>query len=195
MDYTTISDIDLVGLLQNEDEEAFVEIYNRYWKRVYFLAFKYTKSEEASKDIAQDVFLKLWINRNNLNNIRDFKPFLFVSARNLIISSLRNKVFHVELDEDEILKEDTLLPDKQLSYKESLGLLNEAIEQLPPQQKIAYRLSRNDGKKYEEIAAEMGISISTVKIHVSKAIGFVRNYLINNSVHKAILILIILGRK
>ena len=69
MDYTTISDIDLVGLLQNEDEEAFVEIYNRYWKRVYFLAFKYTKSEEASKDIAQDVFLKLWINRNNLNKV------------------------------------------------------------------------------------------------------------------------------
>ncbi len=195
MDYTSISDIDLIGLLQNEDEVAFVEIYNRYWKRVYFLSFKYTKSEEASKDIAQDVFLKLWINKNNLSHIREFKPFLFVSARNLIVSSLRNKVFHVELENEDILIEESLLPDKQLSYKESLGLLNEAIERLPPQQKIAYRLSRNEGKKYEEIALEMGISISTVKNHLTKAIGFVRIYLINNSVHNAILILLILGKK
>ena len=104
-------------------------------------------------------------------------------------------MFHVELENEDILIEESLLPDKQLSYKESLGLLNEAIERLPPQQKIAYRLSRNEGKKYEEIALEMGISISTVKNHLTKAIGFVRIYLINNSVHNAILILLILSKK
>ena len=196
MDNTALSDLDLLKLLREEDEEAFAELYNRYSKGVYSIAFKYTRSQESSKDIVQEVFLKLWSNKANLAEVRNFKPFLFVSARNLIISSLRIKVFHSSIDGEEDLTEtEALLPDHQLSYKQSLALLHNAIEQLPAQQKKAYKLSRDEGKKYEEIAVEMGLSVSTVKIHVSKALSFIRTYLTNNSVHPVLLMLILLGKK
>lgn len=195
MDHTTLSDTTLINLLQEGNEEAFAEIYNRYWKRVYFLAFKYTKSPQIAQDLVQDVFLKVWINRKNYVHVKEFKSYLIVAARNQIISALRNKVFYESIESIEIIEEEILLPEKQLSYKESVVFLNEAIEMLTPRQKNIYQLSRNEGLKYEEIAKEMGISVSTVKNHMTKAIQFIRNHLTDKHVHPIILILILLGKK
>jgi len=195
MQYTALSDADLLHFLQEENEEAFAELYGRYWKNIYFLAVKYTKSSEISRDIVQEVFLKIWINRNNLGHVKEFKPYLHVAARNLIINSLRNKVFHVSIENGEEVEEEYLQPEKQLSYKESVILLNQAIEMLTPQQKAAYQLSRNQGKKYDEIASEMGITVSTVKNHMTKAIQSIRDYLTDNNVQPIILILVLLGKK
>lgn len=195
MDHTTLSDTTLINLLQEGNEEAFAEIYNRYWKRIYFLAFKYTKSPQIAQDLVQDVFLKVWINRKNYVHVKEFKSYLIVAARNQIISALRNKVFYESIESSEIIEEKILLPEKQLSYKESVVFLNEAIQMLTPQQKKIYQLSRNEGLKYEEIAKEMGISVSTVKNHMTKAIQFIRNHLTDKHVHPIILILILLGKK
>jgi RNA polymerase sigma-70 factor (family 1) len=195
MNYSALDDIELLKFLQEENEEAFAELYNRYWKRIYTMALTYTKSPEAAQDIVQDVFLKIWIKKENLLQVREFKPFLFVTARNLIISSLRNQVFYVTLDPEEGIEEDTLLPEKQLSYKESLDLLHKAIELLPPQQQRAYQLSRNEGMRYEDIAQEMGISPLTVRTHITKALSFIRKYLTDNAVHPVLLLMILLCKK
>lgn len=195
MNYPALDDIELIKILQEENEEAFAELYNRYWKRIYTMALSYTRSPEAAQDIVQDVFLKIWIKKENLLQVREFKPFLFVTARNLIISSLRNRVFHVNLDPDEQVEEETFLPERQLSYKESVGLLHKAIDLLPPQQQRAYRLSRNEGMRYEDIAQEMGISALTVRTHITKALSFVRKYLTDNSVHPVLLLMILLCKK
>lgn len=195
MNYSALNDTELLQLLLQEDDEAFAELYNRYWKRIYTMALTYTKSPEAAQDIVQDVFLKIWIKKENLLQIREFKPYLFVSARNLIISSLRNQVFHVNLDPDEQIEEEMLLPEKQLSYKESVNLLHKAIDLLPPQQQRAYQLSRNEGLRYEDIAQEMGISPLTVRTHITKALSFIRKYLTDNAVHPVLLLMILLCKK
>jgi RNA polymerase sigma-70 factor (family 1) len=177
MNYSVLDDNELLSFLREENEGAFAEIYHRYWKRIFTKALSYTRSPEAAEDIVQDVFIKIWINKDRLLHVREFRPFLFVSARNLIINSLRNQVFHVSLDPEEQLEEETLLPERQLSYKESINLLRKAIDLLPPQQQRAYRLSRDEGMRYTEIAQEMGISPGTVRIHMSKALSFIRKYL------------------
>jgi RNA polymerase sigma-70 factor (family 1) len=195
MSYSALVDTELLQLILQEDENAFAEIYNRYWKRIYTIAFSYTRSSEAAQDIVQDVFLKIWVNKDTLVQIREFKPYLFVTARNLIISSLRNKVFHVSLDPEEQVEEETFLPERQLSYKESVDLLHKAIDLLPPQQQRAYKLSRNEGMRYEDIAQEMGISPLTVRTHITKALSFIRKYLIDNAVHPVLLLMILLCKK
>jgi RNA polymerase sigma-70 factor (ECF subfamily) len=195
MNYSALDDIELIKFLQEENEEAFAEIYNRYWKRIYTMALSYTKSPEAAQDIVQEVFLKLWIKKENLLQVQEFRPYLFVTARNLIISSLRNQVFHVDLDPDEEVEENTFLPERQLSYKESINLLHKAIGLLPPQQQRAYQLSRNEGLRYEDIAQEMGISPLTVRTHISKALSFIRKYLTDNAVHPVVLLMLLLCKK
>ena len=180
-----MGDEQLLQLLQEKNEEAFAEIYNRYWKRIYTLALSYLKSPEAAQDIVQDIFIKIWTNKQSLLHVREFKPYIFVSARNLIISSLRNKVFHVSLDPDEPVEEEIFFPERQFSYRESLDMLHKAIEQLPLQQRTAYNLSRNQGLRYEEIAQQMGISPLTVRTHISKALHFIRKYLTDNGIAPA----------
>ncbi len=195
MNFSNLDDIELLQLLQQDSEEAFAELYNRYWKRIYTQALSYTKCAEAAQDIVQDVFLKIWINRKNLHHVREFKPYLLVTARNLIISSLRNRILHVALDPEEQIAEEMLLPERQLSYKQSVGLLHKAINLLPPQQQKAYNLSRNERLRYDDIAREMGISPLTVRTHISKALDFIRKYLTNNDVSPVFLIFLLLCRK
>jgi RNA polymerase sigma-19 factor, ECF subfamily len=183
MSFSNLDDKQLLELLRQGNHEAFEEIYLRHWKRIYTVAILYIKSPEAAQDIVQEVFLKIWTSKEKLPEIRQFKSYLFVSARNLVISSLRNNVFHVSLDPEEPVKEDVFLPEMQLSYKESLGILHKAIELLPPQQQRAYKLSRNVGMRYEQIAEEMGISRLTVRTHLTKALDFIRKYLKGQGVH------------
>ena len=189
MHYTGLDDTQLLKLLQEGDEGAFAEVYNRYWKRVNTVALNFIKSPEAAQDAVQDVFIKIWNSRENLLHVRELKPYLFVTARNQIISSLRNKVFHISLDAEEGVEEETFLPEKQLSYKESVALLQKAIELLPPQQQRAYQLSRDGGLRYEDIAQEMGISRLTVRTHISKAIQFIRQYLTDHEVNPVFLLI------
>lgn len=195
MNYSELDDLQLLTFLLNDDEEAFAALYERHWKRIYTMALLYLKSPEAAQDTVQDVFLKVWTNRSALQQVRDFRPFLFVTARNLLISGLRNKVFHVSLDAGNEVGEESMHPERHLSYRESVTLLHKAIEQLPPQQQKAYRLSRDNGMSYEEIAAEMGISRLTVRTHISKAIGFIRKYLTDVAAHPVMLLLVLLEIK
>lgn len=189
MNYSGFDDLQLLKLLQEEDELAFAEIYNRYWKRIYTMALTYLKSPEAAQDAVQDVFVKLWTGKESLSQVRNFKSYFFASARNLLISNLRNKVLHIYLDDEEGVAEEAFLPERQLSYKESVNLLHNAVELLPPQQKRAYQLSRNDGMSYEQIAEEMEISRLTVRTHISKAIQFIRQYLSDRAVHPVLLLI------
>lgn len=195
MNFSGLDDLQLLRLTQEGSEKAFAEIYTRYWKKIYSIAFTFLKSKEAAQDSVQEVFLKLWHNRHNLAHVQAFKPYLFVSARNLIISTLRNNVLLVDLSPGQDVLEQTFLPDRQLSYKESVKLLQQAIEQLPLQQQRAYKLSRNDGLRYDDIAKEMGISPLTVRTHITKALAFIRKYLTENSVSSIVLLLILLGKK
>lgn len=186
---------ELLERIARGDEAAFAALYDLYWKRIYTMALLYLKSPQAAQDMVQDVFVKLWLNKENLLQVREFKPYLFVMARNNIISNLRNKVFHDYLDEDESLEESTMLPEKSLSFKESTDLLHKAIKKLPSQQQRAFKLSRNEGMSYEEIAREMGVSRLTVRTHISKALSFIRQYLTDHAVHPVVLLIALLGDK
>ncbi|MEI6950461.1 RNA polymerase sigma-70 factor [Paraflavisolibacter sp. H34] len=195
MDYAALDDKRLLELLQEENERAYGELYRRYWEKIYSQALAWLKSPEAAQDIVQDVFLKIWTHKETLLQVREFRPYLLVSARNLIISSLRTNVFHAYLDPEAPLEEEVLLPEKQLSFKESVQLLHQAIEQLPPQQQRAYQLSRQQGMRYEDIAREMQISKLTVRVHISKAINFIRKYLEKNYVSLLAIELLLLSKK
>ena len=189
MNYGDLNDLQLITLLQEENEDAFSEMYKRYWKAIYTMAFTYVKSSETAQDIVQDIFVKLWTRKENLVGVKEFKPYLFVTARNHIISSLRNKVFHVYLHPDERVEEEILLPESQLLYKEAVEILYRAIEQLPSQQQKAYKLSRYEGMRYEKIAEEMGISKLTVRTHISNALSSIRTYFKSNGLNPLLYLL------
>lgn len=191
------TDIDKNLLVQvaEGDEKAFRHLYDLFNKQVFSQAYIYLQSSELANDAVQEVFIRIWSNKEKLADVKHIRNYIFIVARNVIISDLRRRVLHQYLDEEmEMMDDQTLLPDRQLSLKESMKIIQEAIENLSPQQRTAYTLSRNNGLSYDEIAKQMDISLPTVKTHISLALKSLRNYLSQHSVDLALLIIFLIKK-
>jgi RNA polymerase sigma-70 factor (family 1) len=161
------------------DEKAFRRLFDQYRQKIYSLSMHLTRSDVLSEEIVQDVFMKVWTNRNQLIQLDYFNAWLRTIARNTIISYLRSLTREkLALNKMEVVSENSSSPTEDIMIeKEYRQILEEAIKKLPPQQKKAYLLSRQAGLKNEEIARQMGISIYTVKEYLHLALRFIRGYL------------------
>lgn len=167
---------DLLLLVSKGDESAYQQLFHTYWDQIYSTALMFTKSPELSEDLSQDIFVRIWVKREQLAKIEQFDNFLFITARNLIFDHLRKKVFGGGYDDYflEYFKDAALLPDQRLEFKEFENTIREAIDKLPAQQQTAFRLSRFQGLSHEEIAHQMGISRQSVKSYIVRSIVSLR---------------------
>ncbi|MDQ3842822.1 MAG: RNA polymerase sigma-70 factor [Bacteroidota bacterium] len=170
---------ELLLLVSKGDETAFRQLFDHYWDKIYSVALTLTKSSALSEEIAQDVFLKIWLKREQLSSVEKFDGYLFTVARNHIYNELRKKTMEqpfVEQLEQHFL-ESSALPEQMMLLKETKQLIDKAVELLPDQQRAVYEMSRNEGLDYTAIAGQLGISRSTVKNHMTRALQFLRQYL------------------
>ena len=165
------------------DEAAFKQLFDANWDKIYSVAFTFAKSAVIAEEMVQDIFVKVWINRTQLGAIRKFSDYLFIIARNHILSVLRKKIMEEPFTDHlrDYFKETCNLPDQQLLCRETETFVLQALEKLPPQQQLVYCLSRQQGLSLDEIAAKLSISKNTVKSHLSKALHFIRQYLHTHS--------------
>ncbi|MVT08598.1 RNA polymerase sigma factor [Chitinophaga tropicalis] len=188
MDNTELnSERELLAQVAAGDEAAFRTVVRFYHPRVFSHALAFTKSYPEAEEITQDIFLKVWQQRDKLPAIESFRNFLYISGRNQIISSMRKQVMQTGQTTEDPLEEN-LLPDQQYQYKEMYHLILKAIEQLPPQQKAVFTLSRLEHLSHEQIAEKLNISKHAVNWHIVQALGNLRNYLAN---YPEVLILLI----
>lgn len=169
-----------IGRVIKDDEEGFTLLLRHFWNKVYTQALTYLKSSEIAQELTQDVFVKVWMNRNKLTEVQNFSGYLFIITRNEVISFLRKKE-SLSIEPDETLKEEVWIPDLQMQKKQAHAAILDAIEMLPPARKNVFKMSRLDGLSYDQIANEMNISRNGVKDHIVKALLFLRNYLRFNS--------------
>lgn len=170
---------ELLLLIATGDELAFRQLYNHYWEKLYSVAFVLTKSVVLSEEIVQDVFVKLWIKREELPSITSFDGYLFIMTRNHIYNTLR-KIASAQPLEKHLEQEFgmTMAPTEQpLLTKELEQLIQLALRHLPNKQRTVFELSRMEGMNQAAIAERMGISKLTVKSHMNRALQFIRNYL------------------
>lgn len=177
------SEIDLIKLIVTGDEQAFRKLYMLYHQLLRIHIFRLTESMELADEIVQDVFLKIWNSRETLEGIINFKGYLFVVSKNYAISFLRKHIRETilhqkwESEEVEAFREENV---DEISNNYYYGLLDEGIDQLPPQQKKVYLLSRHEHLKYVEIAHQLGISRETVKKYLQLATTSITLYVQKN---------------
>jgi RNA polymerase sigma-70 factor (family 1) len=135
-----------------------------------------------TEDAIQDIFLKLWKNRTALTGIDNFGSYIFRMAQNQCIShfkrAARETLILAELQQ-QTPAPGAPDPGNALDAREIQQRLRQALAKLPPQQKLVYTLSREEGLRHEEIAERLHISPSTVKNHMIKALSTLRNQLTN----------------
>lgn len=173
---------ELLSLLLNGNEQAFEKIYQLYSNRLYGNLLKLVKSEAEAQEILQDVFLKIWLNRQNIDLEKSFRSYLFKIAENKVVDFFR-KVARDKKREAQLISLATneYMPvEDLLQSDEKAAILQKAIDSLPPQRQQVFRLCKLEGKSYKEVSELLGISVSTISDHIVKATKAIRSYFENN---------------
>jgi RNA polymerase sigma-70 factor (ECF subfamily) len=169
---------ELLERIAKGDEAAFRQLVHQYTPLLAPYILKFTRSKERTQEIVQDIFTQMWISRESLSEVNDFRRYLYVASRNHALNAIRNMMReekrHLKWlqDQPSDLTENSPAQD----YSPYLGLVEEAVQQLPEQQKKVWVLCRMQGKKYQEVAAEMGLSRETVKKYLQYAQASITKY-------------------
>lgn len=174
------------------DAVAFAQLFEQYRDKVFSAAWKITGIRAAAEDAVQDIFLKVWMQRDKLTEINSFTAWLHTLTKHHIYNELR-KVAYEHTFLKEMLAEETTDTFQQVSFHELQDMLHRAVSQLPPQQQRVYLLSREEGLKYHEIAERLQIAPSTVKTHMIEALRTLKQQLRNNGVVITLPVVIMMG--
>lgn len=162
------TDEELLEFIINGDYQAFTIIYNRYAAAVRQFIIKALKSAELTEDITQEVFIQLWANRLKLSQVKSFKAYLFITARNRALDSLktalRSEVAMGEIVQSFVAQRNAT--DEELLDKEYRLFLDNLLATLPERTRQIFVLCREHGKSYNEVAQMLGISRNAVKNHM-----------------------------
>jgi len=173
------SDQTLIKGIKDGDNESFEKIYLKYKDKLYFFCLKQIRSDYIAREILQDTFIKVWNYRQKIDEKMNFEGFLFTLMKNRLINYLKadeKRKYHHSICHQYApdLSEET---ENDIIYNNYTQVVGEAVESLASRRKEVFKLSRENGFTYKEIATTLGISVNTVEIHMGNALRDIRNYL------------------
>ncbi len=169
-------DIVLLKGLVRSDHDSFRQLFDKYSSPLYHFCLSYLKSKEVAEDILQEVFIKIWDRRRDIDTGKSFRSYLFTIALNAIRKHFKrlaesNQVKHGIIAS---LSENPEKLDEQESFEELLFRLDELINQMPGKRKKIFTLKKLEGKSQKEIAEDFGITTKAVEYHISEAMKFLK---------------------
>jgi RNA polymerase sigma-70 factor (ECF subfamily) len=181
MNFLTLeNELHYLKQLKEDSHEAYTALYNFYLPKLYAFIYNLTRSKQAAEDIVQETFVKLWMNRANINPDPEtsFKSYLFTIARNLMLDEFRRQINHpvfteyIEYANQIQLSENTT--ENHIDFSEFCTQLNKAKKKLSSRQLEIFHLNKESGKDIEAIAAHLGISPKSVRNQLSTALSILR---------------------
>jgi RNA polymerase sigma-70 factor (ECF subfamily) len=161
------------------DHDAFDALFMAYHSLVKRFLLGFIKNEDDVLDMLQDIFCHVWEHKTTIAGVDSFKRYLFRMARNAVynhfkINAIREE--HLQQYQREAILTDDLQEERL--HAEELGLLLDiAVDRMPPQRKLVFKLSRKDGLSNEEISKRLNISKRTVENHITTALSELRKLL------------------
>ncbi len=169
----------LLRQLKRGDIDSYEIIFHRYYPTYFHFAKGMLKDSKTAEDIVQNVFMKIWLNRENLEENKSIKNYIYVLSKREILNHFRAKYNTQILLAEEISAFD--VPDEEkalgLDYERLKGSVEQVINHMPPRRRSIYHMSRFESLSNKEIAEKLGISIRTVEKHIELAIRTFREKL------------------
>jgi len=157
-----------------DDEMAFTQLYVRFGKRLIQFSQSLVRSKEIAEELVEDVFVKLWANRSQVDEIENLTVYLYVAVKNRSLNVLSQKareLITASFDYlDAPLAEFAADPYDLMITSEMMASMRQAIDELPPRCKMIFRLIREDGLRYKEVADILNISINTIDVQMAIAV-------------------------
>ena len=166
----------ILAAFANGDQKAFSRLFEEHYEATCRYVIRIIRDRDTTEEIVQSTFVNLWEKRRLIREDISFKSYLFRAAYNTALNYIKHQKVvsnYVAKKQDKIeIAEKAYVshqPDFELEQK-----ITSAVNQLPPQCQRVFRLSREEGLKYHEIADELGISKKTVEVHMGKALKMLR---------------------
>lgn len=160
-------------ICNNDDENAFELFFHVLNNSLIKFCVLYVHQREIAEEIVSDVFVKCWLNRKNLTEIQNPETYLFVAVKNQSLNHIKkySTIHVVQIEETNTVEfVNTYNPQKEIENKELIFRMDQAIAGLPQQCRIVFRLIKEDGMKYKEVAEILNISPRTVQTQLFRAI-------------------------
>jgi len=170
--YLNCPDDKLLSLLNKSDKHAFDQIYNRYWKMLFLYLSKVIESSDDAKDILQEIFISLWVRRDNSEDIVSLKSYLFNAAKYRGFNYIRentNKSHYLD-SVTRFFNQHSPAMNEQFEADELSLLIDKEIDNLPPKMREVFILSRKENMSHKMISEKLMISDKTVKKQINNVL-------------------------
>ena len=176
-----LNDQQINQLLKDDPQKAIKYLFELYYDELCRYAYKLLEKKEFAEEIVQGVFIYLWEKRSTITINSSIKNYLVKSVKNQSINYFKSKYFRSSTQNIEIEELSTShFTDEKSEVKELFALTRKAVDSLPERCSLIFKLSRNFGMSYKEIAAYLEISVKTVEAQITIALKRIREYLDND---------------
>jgi RNA polymerase sigma-70 factor (ECF subfamily) len=155
-----------------DDQNAYRQLFTLFYKSLQHFAATYVRSPETAEEIVSDVFMKVWKKRAGLVRIHNLKLYLFISTKNTALNYLRSqKKLPLAVEQYQVQLQSIYFdPEKLMLTAEMMNRVQKAINDLPPRCQLIFKLVKEDGLKYREVAELLSLSNKTVENQMTTAI-------------------------
>jgi RNA polymerase sigma-70 factor (ECF subfamily) len=179
-DFTKHTDRELLEAIRGNDEHAFGELFKRYWRKVYAMAYARVRSKEVTEEIVQELFTSLWDKRHS-TVIRDLEAYLFQAVKFKTLNYLESKIVrekyweyykkYVPLQEN--------ATDCAVAFDDLVDAIEDGMKELPEKSRKVFRLYRMEGWSVPEIATSLNLSEKAIQYHLTQSVKKLRMHLKN----------------
>jgi RNA polymerase sigma-70 factor (family 1) len=165
-----------------DDAQAYKQLFLLFQPALLQFAMSITRSKELSEEIVSDVFIKIWEKRQQLDKIENLQFYLFTAVKNRALNKLQEQKKNNAISLDDISIDIRSLyydPEQKLVSAETIQEIQNAIRQLPSRCRLIFKLVKEDGLKYKEVAELLHVSVKTVENQMTlafKKIGATINF-------------------
>jgi len=173
---------ELLHEIAKENQQAFRHLFHLFYPKLVEFSNSIIKNREASFELVDDIFVKIWQRRASITDIQNITVYLYQATKNSCINFLKKK--HIEIASNplefaDINLSDSFLPDTILINKELAAFLHQTVNNLSPKCKIVFKLVKEDNLTYKEVADIMNVSVKTVDSHLFTAVKTIREAIAN----------------
>jgi RNA polymerase sigma-70 factor (family 1) len=172
--HNTVQFKGLQEMVAGGNENAFTQLYLHFGKRLILFGVSLVRSREIAEELVEDVFVKLWANRQHITEIENLTVYLYVAVKNKALNKLSQKASELVSAPFDYL--DTSIdgfaadPYDLLITTEMMARMRQVVDTLPPRCKMIFKLIREDGLKYKEVAEILNISVNTIDVQMAIAV-------------------------
>jgi len=155
-----------------DDEPAYKELFFMFYKPLQQFALSFVRSNEMAEEIVSDVFIKIWERRRQIEKIDNLKIYLYVSTKNTALNYLRAQKKPLIQPENYRVQLQSIYfdPERLMLTAEMINRVQQAINQLPMRCQVIFKLVKEDGLKYREVADLLNLSVKTVENQMTTAL-------------------------